>query len=44
VLLRGEYVACVLVKLIRKLGWNVGHAESCARTIAINPEMADYSM
>ena len=28
VLPRGEDVSCVLVKLTRKLGWNVGHAEN----------------
>ena len=46
VLSSGEYVACVLVKLTRKLGWKVGHAEnlyvsitakSCVGTIPIHP-------
>ena len=46
VLSRGEYVACDLVKLTRKLGWKVGHAEnlyvsitatSCVGTIPIHP-------
>ena len=43
---RGEFVACVLVKLTRRLGWKVGHAENlyvsitatrCVETIPINP-------
>ena len=46
VLSREENVACDLVKLTRKLGWKVGHAENlyvsitatrCVETIPINP-------
>ena len=42
---RGEFVACVIVKLTRRLGWKVGHAENlyvsitatrCVETISIN--------